>query len=129
MLNGWCTYKIIFILNVLVSATITSDLANDNCLKRFSASTFQGDMNFDKLKQNVSMIFHRMESNLIWLNGGWITTECWRERWFSVAFQSPFSRLFQWPFSNWPFKKNEIMHNEDRTRVFDCACPVWTEKL
>ena len=26
-----------------------------------------------------------------WLNGGWMANEWWRERWFSVAFQSPFN--------------------------------------
>ena len=28
-----------------------------------------------------------------WLNGGWMATELWRERWISVAIQPPFSQL------------------------------------
>ena len=50
------------------------------------------------------------------LSGGLMATERWRERWFAVATQSPFSRLFQWILSQWPFLKNEVMPNEAQTR-------------
>ena len=47
-----------------------------------------------------------------WLNGGWMATEWWRERWISVAFQPPFSqlngRLFQLPFSQLIFWKIKL---------------------
>ena len=47
------------------------------------------------------------------LNGGWMATEWWRERWISFAFQSPFSDhsvdwmagIFQWPFRQLIFWK------------------------
>ena len=51
-----------------------------------------------------------------WLNVGWMATEWWRERWISVAFQSPFSYhsfdwmagTFQWPFSQLIFWKIKL---------------------
>ena len=56
------------------------------------------------------------------LNDGWMATEWWRVRWFSVAFQSPFSDhsvnwmadIFQWPFSHLK-KKNKSMSNSNPT--------------
>ena len=51
-----------------------------------------------------------------WLNGCWMATEWWRERWISVAFQSPLSYhsvdwmagTVQWPFSQVIFWKIKL---------------------
>ena len=51
-----------------------------------------------------------------WMNGGWMATEWWRERWISVAFPPPFTDhlvdwmagTFQWPFSQLFFWKIKL---------------------
>ena len=55
-----------------------------------------------------------------WLNGGWMATEWWRERWISVAFQPPFSQLngryISVTFQSAYFLENKITPNAARTR-------------
>ena len=76
---------------------------------------------------SMKQLNHRMKSHLSvewWLNDGWMATEWWRERWISVALQSPFRYhlvdwmpgTFQWPFSQLILKIKKIAPNADRTR-------------